>query len=80
MLILSRRLGEKLMIGDTVTITVVRITGNEVRVGIDAPKDIPVHRQEIYNKIKREQSGQPAAGRPTSGSGPDQEPSAGNDR
>jgi carbon storage regulator len=54
MLVLSRRLGEKLIIGDNVKITVLGISGNQVRLGIDAPREIPVHREEIANKIKLE--------------------------
>ncbi len=57
MLILTRRVGETLMVGDEVTITVLGVKGNQVRIGINAPKDIPVHREEIYQRIKREQSG-----------------------
>ena len=55
MLILTRRLGETLMIGEEVTVTVLGIQGNQVRIGINAPKDISVHREEIYNKIKQEE-------------------------
>ena len=54
MLVLSRKTGERIMIGDEVTITVVRIGPNVVRIGIDAPRDVTVHRQEIYDAIKRE--------------------------
>ncbi len=56
MLILTRKLNESLMIGDEVTVTVLGIKGNQVRIGIDAPKDIAVHREEIYEKILDEQS------------------------
>lgn len=56
MLILTRRIGEKLVIGDNIEITVLEIKGNQVRVGIDAPKDVSVHREEIYDRI---QSGVP---------------------
>lgn len=54
MLILTRRVGESLMIGDEVNVTVLGIRGNQVRIGVDAPKDIPVHRQEIYERIQKE--------------------------
>jgi carbon storage regulator len=53
-LILTRRVGESLMIGDDVQITVLNVKGNVVRVGIDAPKNIPVHREEIYERIAAE--------------------------
>lgn len=52
MLILTRRVGESLMVGDDVTITVLGVKGNQVRIGVDAPKDIAVHREEIYARIK----------------------------
>ncbi len=54
MLILTRRIGETLMIGDEVTIKVLGVKGNQVRLGVNAPKDIAVHREEIYEKIKEE--------------------------
>lgn len=57
MLILTRRVGEAVMIGDDVTITVLGVKGNQVRLGIDAPRSTPVHREEIYRRIKREQTG-----------------------
>ena len=57
MLILTRRVGETLMIGDDVTVTVLGVKGNQVRIGINAPKDVSVHREEIYERIKNEQSG-----------------------
>ena len=58
MLILTRRVGETLMIGDDVTVTVLGVKGNQVRIGINAPKDLAVHREEIYQRIRREQEGQ----------------------
>jgi carbon storage regulator len=61
MLILTRRVGETVMIGDDVTITVLGVKGNQVRVGINAPKHVAVHREEIYERIKREQQSDGAA-------------------
>lgn len=60
MLILTRRVGETLMVGDEVTVTVLGVKGNQVRLGVNAPKEVAVHREEIYERIKREQ-GDPAA-------------------
>ena len=54
MLILTRRVGETLMIGDNVTVTVLAVKGNQVRIGINAPKDVAVHREEIYDRILKE--------------------------
>ena len=55
MLILARRAGETVIIGDEVTITVLSVKGNQVRVGIEAPRSVAVHRKEIYKRIQREQ-------------------------
>lgn len=60
MLILTRRTGETVMIGNEVTLTVLGVKGNQVRIGINAPKNVPVHREEIYERIKREQQGEPS--------------------
>lgn len=67
MLILTRRVGETLMIGDSVSVTVLGVKGNQVRIGINAPKDVAVHREEIFQRIKREQGGAPGDGTPPQG-------------
>jgi carbon storage regulator len=70
MLILTRRVGETVMIGNDVTVTVLGVKGNQVRVGVNAPRDVAVHREEIYERIKREeQEGTSRHDRPGDGEG-----------
>jgi len=87
MLILTRRVGETVMIGNDVTVTVLGVKGNQVRVGVNAPRDVAVHREEIFERIKREEEGgngttsvRPASARPNGNghatNGTDHEPYA----
>ncbi|PQA42611.1 carbon storage regulator CsrA [Amnimonas aquatica] len=62
MLILTRRVGETLMVGDEVTVTVLGVKGNQVRIGVNAPKDVAVHREEIYQRIQQEKDPAEQAG------------------
>lgn len=58
MLILTRRVGETVMIGEDVTVTVLGVKGTQVRIGVNAPREVAVHREEIFERIKREESGE----------------------
>jgi carbon storage regulator len=62
MLILTRRVGESVVIGKDITVTVLGVKGNQVRIGINAPKDVSVHREEIFQRIQGEQSGSSGTG------------------
>ena len=62
MLILTRKVGESINIGDDITITILGVSGQQVRIGINAPKDVAVHREEIYQRIHREEESAAASG------------------
>jgi carbon storage regulator len=62
MLILTRNISQKIKIGDDVTVTVLGVKGNQVRLGVNAPKEVAVHREEIFDRIQREKSGKDAEG------------------
>ncbi len=76
MLILTRRVGETIVIGDDVIITVLGIKGNQVRIGINAPKDVSVHREEIYQRIQQEKNTTSTAPAATTEAAPKKEESA----
>jgi len=67
MLILTRRVGETVVIGDEVQVTVLGVKGNQVRLGVNAPRDVSVHRQEIYERIQKEQGGDAPVSEPQEG-------------
>jgi carbon storage regulator len=69
MLILTRRVGETVMIGNDVTVTVLGVKGNQVRIGVNAPRDVAVHREEIFERIKREEQDGDATRPAKSGNG-----------
>lgn len=69
MLILTRRVGETVVIGDDVTVTVLGVKGNQVRLGVNAPREVAVHREEIFERIKRERSDESQAPRVVNGAG-----------
>lgn len=66
MLVLSRKQDEKIIIGDSITLMVIAIQGDKVRLGIEAPKDVSIHREEVYQAILKERGKQKDSGSPTS--------------
>lgn len=69
MLILTRRTGETLMVGNEVTVTVLGVKGNQVRLGVNAPRSVPVHREEIYRRIQQENAAAERLNKPEEGTG-----------
>ncbi len=61
MLILTRKVGETIVIGDNIRVSVLSVQGNQVRVGVDAPRDVVVHREEIYDRIQSEEKNKPTS-------------------
>jgi len=70
MLILTRRVGETVMIGEDITVTVLGVKGNQVRIGVNAPRNVAVHREEIFERIKREEAGDVPEGEDGNDTGP----------
>ena len=68
MLILTRRIGEKLMIGDDISVTILGVKGNQVRIGVHAPEDVAIHREEIYDRVRDEAEAEGARGKGGEGS------------
>ena len=69
-MVLTRRVGEAVMIGADVTVTVLGVKGNQVRIGVDAPRDVAVHREEIVERIRREAAGEASEGDGDDDTGP----------
>ena len=65
MLVVTRRIGERIMIGPDVSLTILAVQGHQVRIGIDAPRDLAIYREEIYQKIKAERGGRAMSSQPS---------------